>query len=468
MEGETALSNLKEESREHAPYGVYFMAKQMNLLLDSPRSLYAKYLAPSVSASLVTSIYILADTIMVGRGCGAEALTALNLVLPLFALLFAFGMLFGVGGGVLYSVARGSGDEARAQGIWSTAVVLAAVTAVALTVLGVIFLRPLSYVLGADDTNLHMVMAYGIFVVGGASVFVFTAFLQAFVRNDRDPKRAMASVLAGAAINIVFDYIFIFPMQLGLTGGAIATVMGNTLTVAVLLTHLRAADNGLHFSRRAVRWHVAREIITAGAPSFLIEAATGLITFTFNRQILRYLGKQGVVAYGVIANYALVMQSLFNGSGQAAQPIMATNFGAKAYERVRAVRKMGLMTVLVFGVASVLCAYAMPQAMTALFVKADAALLSMSVPAIRTYFPAFIPCGISLFLATYLQATVRPVPALSIMLLRGVLLPVAFALALPALFGGHAIFAAVLCSETITVVVAVALTVWGAKKTAEQ
>ena len=100
------------------------MAKQMDLLRDRPSSLYFRYLVPSVSASLVTSIYILADTIMIGRGCGAEALAALNLVLPVFAVLFASGTLFGVGGGVLYSVARGNGDDERAQGIWSTAVLM--------------------------------------------------------------------------------------------------------------------------------------------------------------------------------------------------------------------------------------------------------------------------------------------------------------------------------------------------------
>ena len=112
------------------------MAKQLDLLRDTPRSLYTKYLVPSISGSLVTSIYLLADTIMIGRGCGAEALAALNLVLPLFAVLFACGMLFGVGGGVLYSVARGSGDKNRAQQIWSTSVLLAVSAAVVLTVFG--------------------------------------------------------------------------------------------------------------------------------------------------------------------------------------------------------------------------------------------------------------------------------------------------------------------------------------------
>ncbi|MGN1008537.1 MAG: MATE family efflux transporter [Butyricicoccus sp.] len=440
------------------------MAKQLNLLCDTPRSLYIKYLTPSISASLVTSIYILADTIMIGRGCGAEALAALNLVLPLFAILFACGMLFGVGGGVLYSVARGSGDEQRARNVWSTAVLLTVLAAALLTVFGFVGFRPLCYALGADETNLAMVMKYAIFVVAGTPVFVFSTFLQAFVRNDRDPKRAMAAVLSGSAVNIVFDYIFIFPMKLGLTGGAAATVMGNTLTVLVLLTHLHTPQNGLHFSRRAAQMRTAGEIVAAGAPSFFIEAATGLITFTFNRQILRYLGHLGVVAYGVVANYALVMQSLFNGTGQAAQPIMAANFGAAQPGRVRAVQRMGLATVLVLGVLAVVCAVLLPIPMTALFVALSDDLLTLSIPAIRMYFPAFVPLGVNLFLTTYLQAVVRPAPALVIMILRGVALPVALAMVLPALFGGQAIFAAVLCAEAITCVIAVILTAWSTKK----
>lgn len=436
----------------------------MDLLRDKPRSLYWKYLGPSVSASLVTSIYILADTIMVGRGCGAEALAALNLVLPVFAVLYACGTLFGVGGGVLYSVARGHGDDERAQSMWSTATVLAAGVSLLLLAAGAAFFQPLCRALGADESNLDMVMEYARFVVYGAPAFVFSYFLQAFVRNDQDPKRAMAGVLSGAAVNIVFDYIFIFLLGLGLAGGAAATLLGNLVTVAVLLTHLRAPHNRLHFAKAAVRKERMGEIVLSGAPSFFIEAASGLITLTFNRQLLRYLGHAGVVAYGVVANYALVMQSLFNGVGQAGLPIMATNYGAGQRERVHQVRRMGLVTVLILACAAVACAYLIPQPMTALFVEPSEELLAYAVPALHIYFPAFLASGVNLFLTTYLQSIVRATPALVIMLLRGVFLPVAFAIALPMLFGGVAIFAAVLCAEAITCVLSVILAAYHSRR----
>ena len=167
-----------------------------DLLQDNPRKLFGRYLLPSISATFVTSIYIIVDTIMIGRGVGSDALVALNLVLPVFSLLFAFGMLFGVGGGVLLSVARGAGDEPRAIEAFSTAAAAVALSAILATVLGAVFLTPLCRVLGADDSNLHMVRDYAQFVVYFAPIFMFSTFLQAIVRNDRDPRRAMAAVLS--------------------------------------------------------------------------------------------------------------------------------------------------------------------------------------------------------------------------------------------------------------------------------
>lgn len=439
----------------------------MDLLRDPAGRLFSRYLAPSVSASLVTSIYILADTVMIGRGVGAEALAALSLVLPLFAMLFAVGMLFGAGGGVLYSVARGAGDDKRADAVWSTSLVCVSVLAVVLTVLCTALLTPICRLLGADGSNMAMVREYAVFVATGAPFFIFSTFLQAFVRNDRDPKRSMAAVLIGSAVNIVFDYIFIFPLGMGMTGGAAATVMGNAVTVIVLLTHLRVPTNQLHFRRRMAGGAMAGSIVAAGAPSFLIEAATALTMFSFNRQLLRYLGHMGVVVYGVIANYAIVLQSLFNGVGQAAQPIIAANFGASQFARVHAVRRMGLGVVLLIGTAAVAVFWAAPDMLVRLFVVPDDGLLAMARPALRLYAPAFVPYGVNLFLAVYLQSVVRAMPALLIMVLRGVALPLAFVLLLPALWGGEAIFAAVLLAEGVTSAAAAVLLL-GTKKEQKQ
>ncbi|MGE4548807.1 MAG: MATE family efflux transporter [Intestinibacillus sp.] len=429
----------------------------MDLLRERPAKLFGRYLLPSTSATLVTSIYIIADTVMIGRGVGAEALVALNLILPLFAVLFAFGMLFGVGGGVQYSVAQGAGDEKRAREAFSSALVCVAAAAAVLTVLCTLLLRPLCFALGADGNNIEMVLEYGAWIAHFAPVFLFSSFLQAFVRNDRDPRRAMAAVLSGAVVNIVLDYILIFWCHMGLTGGAVATVIGNGLTVLILLTHFLSRDNRIRFSRSAVSPGMAARIASCGAPSFLIEAAAGIVTFSFNRQLLRYIGRSGVVIYSVIANCALVCMSLFNGVSQAAQPILAANYGGGLTARVLEVRRMGIVTVLLFGVALASAAYWMPETLIALFVEPTPALTAQGVPVLRIYFPAFLPMGLNLFLSAYFQSVVRPTPSLVITVLRGVALPILLVVVLPLLFGGQAIWTAVLLGELLTLAVALFL-----------
>lgn len=422
----------------------------MDLLQERPAKLFGRYLLPSVSATLVTSVYIIVDTIMIGRGVGADALVALNLILPLFSLLFAFGMLFGVGGGVQYSVAQGAGDEKRACEAFSSALACALAVSAVLTLLGILFLRPFAFLLGADESNIGMVLKYGGYIAPFAPAFVFSTFFQSFVRNDRGPRRAMAAVLSGAVANIVFDYILIFRFRMGMAGGAVATVIGNALTVLILLTHFLSAENQLRFSRAAVSVKMIGQIVFCGAPSFLVEAAAGIVTFSFNRQILNYIGKNGVVIYSVIANCAIVCMSLFNGVSQAAQPILAANYGGGLFKRVLAVRRMAFAAILLLGTFLASAAYWMPESLISLFVEPTSALFAQGVPVLRIYFPAFLPMGLNLLLSTYFQSVVRPVPSLVVTLLRGVALPILLVVLLPIVFGGQAIWMAVLLSEVAT------------------
>lgn len=158
-----------------------------NLLSDHPQKLFFHYLLPSIGATLVSSIYILADTVMIGRGIGADALAALNLVLPVFAVFFSTGMLFGVGGGVMMSVAMGSGDKEKARRYFSTALLFCLCALAALFLIFTLFFENIAYALGCDDSSIVLVRQYGYPIVWCCPVFTLSSFLQAFVRNDRAP-----------------------------------------------------------------------------------------------------------------------------------------------------------------------------------------------------------------------------------------------------------------------------------------
>lgn len=428
-----------------------------NLLTEKPRKLFFKYLLPSISATLVTSIYILADTIMIGQGIGASGLAALNLVLPLFTALFGVGLLFGVGGGVLMSVATGKGDGEKGNRYFTTAMVGASLVSILIATLGMIFFDEIAYFLGANEGNIHLVRGYGKYLVAFAPMFVGSTLLQSLVRNDRAPGRAMIGVISGGVINIVLDYIFIFELNMGMTGGAVATVIGSTITVVILLTHFRTEENTMKFVKSGFSFNIAKEIFKCGASSFLIEVASGIVVFFFNIQLISYIGEVGVVVYGIIANFLFIAMSLFNGVAQASQPIMANNYGAGKVDRVIEVRNIGSITSIVIGTALFFIGYMFPEFVIKVFVSPTPEIMTIGVSAIKTYIVAVLMMNLNIFYCNYFQSIIRPNLSLIICLLRGVILSTALVFILPKIFGATAIWLVMPLTEGVTLIVSLIL-----------
>lgn len=308
--------------------------KQNRLLEDPVRSVFLSYLVPSVSATLVTSIYILADTMMIGRGIGSVGIAALNILLPLYSTFFGFGMMCGIGGSVLFGFSRGKGNEREARGYFTTGLLMALVFAALSLTLCNVFFDPLLKLLGVTPAMHDHAVAYGRVLVTVSPMCIMSSFLQAFVRNDGAPKLAMAGVISGGVTNVILDYVFIFIMKWGMGGAMLATATGTTLTVLILSSHFLSKENHLK-----PIWNVSLkkvlEIFGNGLASFILEVSNGFVTLLFNRQLLAYVGDLGVVVYGIISNTALVVISISNGMAQAVQPLLSANYGAGKKDRVR-------------------------------------------------------------------------------------------------------------------------------------
>ncbi len=423
--------------------------KKANLLEDPVKKLFLRYLMPSISATLVTSIYILADTLMIGRGVGAIGIAALNLLLPLYSLFFGTGLLFGVGGGVLLSISKGKGDEHGAREYFTAALCMAAVAGVFYVTAGHLLFDPVTKFLGRNETMDLYVREYGRILVWGAPVFLLSSFLQAFVRNDRAPKMAMAAVITGGVTNVILDYIFIFPMNMGMAGAAAATVIGSCLTLGILITHLFTKGSSLKITL-GFQWRKAGEIVVNGLSSFLLETCSGIVMFLFNRQLLAYVGDLGVVVYGIISNSALIVASINNGISQASQPILATNYGAGKKERLKETRRMGELTVCFAGMLFVGLGMFFPALVTEAFVKPADEILAMSVPAVRIYFLSFLPMGFNILFSTWFQSVLSPGKALFICLMRGLVLSSSLVFILPMALGVNGIWAVMPAAEFLT------------------
>lgn len=425
-----------------------------SLTTESVSKLFFRYLIPAILGTMVTSIYILADTIIIGKGIGIDAMAALNIVLPLFNIFFGNGLLFGVGGSVLMAIARGRGDAKTGECYFTVALILNIITCIFYTIFLWIFMEPIAKFLGATEVTMPYVMNYAPYVIAGLSVFAFSTFLQTFVRNDGAPKLAMTAVVTGGISNVFLDLLFVYPLDMGMAGASIASVIGSGITVCILLCHFCSKTNGLKLSLQGFSFSYVKDIFASGFTSFLVDITSGIVMFVFNIEILKAVGDVGVSMYGVICNTAIIVICLCNGINQAAQPIISTNHGAGYPDRILAVRSLGIKTAFAICSVATIIGLAVPNLFTYIFLNPNEEILAMSPTAIRTYFIGFFVTGINMFIVGYFQSVVKPGISLLLCLLRGCVLSILFVKILSPLFGIVGIWASVPLAELVTLLIA--------------
>lgn len=212
----------------------------MDLLKDNLKKLYFRFLIPSLGSAMVMSIYTLTDAIVIGKGVGADALAALSITTPLLCILMSMGILFGVGGSVQMSVCRGTGNQEKANRFFTLSFAALAVIALLLWLGYGCNISALLRLMGANQTLYPYAMAYMKYINLFLPVAVFSNYFAIFVRADGDPNRAMFGVLLGGVVNIVLDIVFVFPLQMGIGGAALASVLGMVIQVLVGLSHFSA------------------------------------------------------------------------------------------------------------------------------------------------------------------------------------------------------------------------------------
>lgn len=429
------------------------MKPKYDLVKDDVKSLFFHYLLPSISATLVTSIYVLADTIIIGKGIGETAVAALNLVLPLFTVFFGTGLLFGVGGSIQMTLQRANQNENEGRSYFTTAVLANLGMMLFYLLISIFCFDSIASFLGASESTFGYVKEYGRWLIAGIPFFMFSSFLQAFVRNDHAPRLAMIAVVTGGIMNIILDYIFVFPMSMGMTGAALATFLGSLITCSILIAHFFSKNNGLKLYFHKLNLTKLGHIFTNGFSSFLIEMASGILTFIFNIQLLRYIGDLGVTVYSIIANTAIIVMSLSNGVAQASQPIITMNYGVGNLDRIKKVKRLGLITSSFVGAFFTIFGLLLPKEIVYLFIHPTSDIMKIAPNAIRIYFVSFVFCTINMFLSNYCQSTVKPLLAMLICMLRGFILSTALLFVFPAIFGATAIWYVMPVVEVITLLV---------------
>lgn len=388
---------------------------------------FRRYAAPGVLGMIGISCYILADTFFVAKGTGSLGLAALNIAIPAYNLMNGLGLMVGVGGATHYSLCRAQGDAVEADRTFTHTLLLGLCIALLFVLTGTFGVVPLSRLLGANAETLDMTAVYLRLLLCFAPFFVTNNVMIAFVRNDGEPGRAMAGMIAGSLFNIVFDWVFIFPCGLGMFGAALATGASPLVSLLVLSGHLRRPSRGFHLRRERLRPRLLPRICAPGLSSLVSELASGITLLLINLVLLRIAGNTAVAAYGVIANLALVESAIFTGLSTGVQPLISRSAEADRRRLLRwtvitALAISALMYVLVFVFASPI---------TAVFnSEHDPALAACAVPGLRIYFAGFLAACINIIAAAYFSAAGHASRGFIISLVRSIIAipPVLFAL----------------------------------------
>lgn len=423
----------------------------MDFLNGTIKPIYFKYLLAAFGSAMITSIYSIVDMAMVGQYEGPSGTAALAVVAPVWNVIYSLGLLMGIGGSVIFSTKRGC-DTSKAgnENEYFTASVLGSIFLSLLAWAGILFFdQPILLFFGADSTLLPLAQEYLLPIKFVFPLFLFNQMLAAFLRNDKNPGLATIGVLIGGIFNILGDYIFVFTFDMGIFGAGLATAMGSAVSFLVMMTHFFSSKNSLAIVRPSDLWNKLKEISITGFSTFFIDVAMGILTVLFNRQIMKYLGTSALAIYGPIINVSTFVQCCAYSVGQAAQPIISTNYGAGRGLRIKETLRYALYTTAFFSVFWTALSFACPNLYVRIFMNPTAEILAMAPKIIRCYALSFLLLPLNIFSTYYFQAILKPKAAFIVSVSRGLLISGLLIMALPVLAGADFLWLAMPVTELL-------------------
>lgn len=414
----------------------------MDFLTGKIRTIYFRYLAAAFGSALITSIYAIVDTAMVGQYQGPEGTAALAVVAPIWNIIYSLGLFMGIGGSVLLSTAKGKeGSKTKHVNEYFTVSVIGAVILAVIVWIAIIFFdKEILILFGASDSLIPLARQYVLPIKFVVPLFVFNQMLAAFLRNDNDPVRATVGVLSGGIFNIFGDYVFVFALDMGIFGAGLATAIGAAISFATMLSHFATKRNTLALEKPSKLLRQLKEVCVTGIPTCIIDVATAVISILFNRQIMKYLGTNALSIYGIIINISSFVQCCAYSVGQASQPIISVNLGAKKYGRIKETLRYALATVAFFCAFWTILSMAVPNVYVRIFMTPTTEILGMAPMIIRVYAISFLLLPLNIFSTYYFQALMKARTAFTVSIARGVIISGVLLYILPAVFGADALW----------------------------
>ena len=389
---------------------------------------------PMTLAQLINLLYNIIDRMYIGHlpKDSTLALTGLGLTFPILMLVTAFTTLFGMGGAPLFSIARGKQDNNRAARIMGTTFTMLFLSGILLTILGLLFKKPLLYLFGASDSTFPFADTYlSIYLLGNVFV-MFSLGMNNFINAQGFAKKGMLTVLIGAVLNIILDPVFIFILDMGVAGAALATILSQMISALWVLRFLTGKETLIRLTRDNLHIHLPLlgEIISLGASGFIMSFTNSAVQIVCNASLQNFGGDIYVGVMTVINSIREVVSMPVQGITNAAQPVMGFNYGAKKLRRVReGIRFMSLVCIL-YTTAIWIILLIFPKPFIHLF-NSNSQLLQLGVPSMTIYFFGFFMMSFQFSGQSTFVALGRSKSAIFFSLFRKVIIVIPLTLLLP-------------------------------------
>lgn len=414
-------------------------------------SLFARYAVPQMIGLLFNSIYLIVDGIFIGNRLGRDSMAAAAVAVPLIEILISLSMAVASGAGILISSQLGRKEKDKAVKTFNTAILCSAAISILVMTAGNLFIHPLAQLLGSTPQIHQESVTYLRYIITFSPFLVFSFLLGGLARNDGCPKLAMFALAFGSVSNILLDYVFMYPMNMGIAGAALATALGPIFSVLILLPHFLLKKGHLFFAKHRIRLQNVVRILKLGFPSFIMEFTIGIITFVYNFAIVRCgYGEIGLAAYLVIGYLMLIILTIFLGFAEGLQPVFSYFTGTGEFQRSRDMRRFGARVFLSTGIVCYLLIVLFSRYFFSIFTPGDIELIDFMQSKSLPYFCGFFLAGYNILMISYWQSSQHTKKALAVSLARSILWPPVLIMVLPLLFGNEVIWLCHSLSETLT------------------
>lgn len=424
-----------------------------------------RFTLPTIAMMIFTSIYGVVDGVFVSNCVGSDAFAAVNLIMPVIMILGSAGFMIGTGGSAIVSKTLGEKKLEKASEYFSILIYLCIVSGVILSAIGIIFIKPIAGLLGATGDIANNCIIYGrtvFFMMTG--LFLQNAF-QSFLVVAEKPKLGLAVTLLAGFTNMFLDLLFVYVLRLGVFGAAIATGISQFVGAIIPIIYFASGKNNiLHLKKCRFNKDIIIKTCINGSSEMVTNMSMSLVNILYNMQLMKYIGTNGVVAYGIIMYVGFIFSGTYIGYSLGSAPVISYHYGAGNKKELKSLFKHSIILLVISSVIMTLLAEVLAKYLAGIFVSYDKQLLELTTTAIRIYSVSYLISELNIFASSFFTALNNGFVSAAISFLRMFLFQIIMILLLPVIIGFNGIWIAVTAAEALALVVSVIFVIINRKK----